>query len=55
MHNYPRLFLNPMHKKKKKLNFKGIQKVLAKTIPQIQMFPNQIHVVMMKNKIIKVS
>ena len=36
------------------LNFKGIQKVLMKTITQIRMFPNQIHVVKMKNEITKV-
>ena len=37
------------------LNFKAIQKVLMKTIPQIQMFPNQIHVIKMMNEIAKVS
>ena len=37
------------------LNFKGIQKVLMKTLPQIQIFLNQIHMVKMKNEIAKVS
>ena len=57
MHNHPRLILNPMHNKKKEafLNFKGIEKVLIKTIPQIRMFLNQIHVVNMNNEIAKVS
>ena len=56
MHNHPRLILNPMHYKKKTfLNFKGIEKVLIKTIPQIRMFLNQIHVVNMNNEIAKVS
>ena len=35
------------------LNFKGIQKVLMKTIPQIQMFSNQIHKVKMKNEVVE--
>ena len=56
VHNHPRLILNPMHYKKKTfLNFKGIEKVLIKTIPQIRMFLNQIHVVNMNNEIAKVS
>ena len=33
--------------------FKRIQKVLTKTIPQIQMFSNQIHMVNMKIEIAK--
>ena len=46
-----------MHNKKKIvfLNFKGIQKVLMKTIPEIRMFPNQIYMVKMKNEIVEVS
>ena len=54
IHNYPKFFLNPMHNRKKKLYFKKIQKVLMKTIPQIRMFPNQIHMVNMKIEIIEV-
>ena len=41
--------------KKKNLYFKRIQKVLTKTIPHIQMFPNKIHMVKMKIEIAKVS
>ena len=49
-------FLNSMHSGKITfLYFKMIQKVLAKTIPQIQMFSNQIHMVKMKIKIAEVS
>ena len=46
-----------MHNEKKIvfLNFKRIQKVLMKTIPEIRMLPNQIYVVKMKNKIVEVS
>ena len=36
------------------LYFERIKKVLIKTIPQIQMFPNQIHMVKMKIKIVEV-
>ena len=36
------------------LNFKGIQKVLMKTTPQIWMFQNQMHAMNMKNKIAEV-
>ena len=56
MHNYLRLFLNPMHSGKKTcLYFKRIQKVLKKAIPQIQMFLNQIQMVKMKIETIEVS
>ena len=42
MHNYHRLFLNPMHNGKIKIiYFITIQKVLMKAIPKIWMFPNQ--------------
>ena len=45
-----------MHSEKIKfLQFKRIQKVLTKPIPQIQMFSNQIHMVKMKIEIIEVS
>ena len=45
-----------MHNKKIAfLNFKGLQKGLMKTIPLIWMFPNQIHVEKMKNKIAEIS
>ena len=37
------------------LNFKGIKKVLTKIIPYIKMFPNQIHLVKIKNEIAEVS
>ena len=36
------------------LYFKRIQKVLTKTIPRIEMFPNQIHTVKMKIEIVEV-
>ena len=42
----------------KKITFlyiKKIQKVLTKTIPRIQMFPNNIHTVKMKIEIVEVS
>ena len=52
MHNYPRLFPNPMHNRKIIfLFFKRIQQVLMKTIPQIRMLPDQIHIVKMKIEI----
>ena len=54
MHNYPRSFLNPIHSGKIKILYiKGIHKVLTKTIPQIQMFSNQILMVNMKTEIAK--
>ena len=37
------------------VNFKRIQKVLTKTIHQIQMFLNKIHAIKMKKEIAKVS
>ena len=53
---YPNLFRNPMHNRKIAfLYFKRIQKVLTKTIPHIRMFPNQIHIMKMKIKIVEVS
>ena len=56
MHNYRKFFLNTMHSRKiTLLYFKGIQKVLTKTIPHIRMFLNQIHIVKMKIEISKVS
>ena len=54
--NYPRFFLNSMYSEKITfLYFKRIQKVLTKTIPRIQMLPNQIPMVKMKIKIVEVS
>ena len=44
-----------MKKKIAFLNFKGIQKVLTKTILHIRIFLNQIQVVKMKNEIAEVS
>ena len=56
MDNYLKFFPNPMHSRKIVfLNIKGIQKMLTKTIHQIQMFPNQIQLVKMKNEIVEVS